>query len=328
MSGDNYDDVVRQMEQCGIEFRPGRDLPLRLDTAKRVTCGKGGKSWYRLSLFRPDAGGAYITGRFGSYKDGSSIKVEVDWTPLKEAERERMAAERKAKQATAERERQRLADEAAMSAAELWRAGAKAGASGYLQRKGVVGEACRYMADGSIIIPLLRYDLEREHALKGIQRIWGDGRKRFTKDFAKTGAALRLGEPPLDEHEPILFAEGYATGLSIRAGTEQRWPLFVVLDCFNLPATVEIMRGLYPDNPMLICADDDWRTMGNPGRAFAKKTAKFQGCHIVYPVFPPTCGRGEKDTDFNDLHRLVGLTAVASQVGGAVDMMRRHPLGR
>ena len=39
---DNYQQVLLQMQEFGIEFRD-KDLPLELDTPKSKTCGKGGK---------------------------------------------------------------------------------------------------------------------------------------------------------------------------------------------------------------------------------------------------------------------------------------------
>ena len=73
---------------------------------------------------------------------------------------------------------------------------------------------------------------------------------------------------------------------------------------------------------MLICADDDWQTEGNPGRTMAKRTARALGrCDLVWPVFP-LAGRGKKDTDFNDLHLRAGLHAVRRQIGRAVALVK------
>lgn len=316
------------MEDFGIKFRP-KDKPLRINWPKRVTCGKGGKYWYRLSEFRPDAGGCFIVGRYGCYKTGESEKVEVDWTPLKEAERERMRAERLARDERDRVERERLAAEAAMSAAELWRHGSRTGESGYFKRKGVEGEACRYMRDGSILLPLIRYDLPREEALRGVQRIWSSGRKLFTEDFSKPGCCVRLGDVDQATPHVILACEGYATGLSLRMAIERTAPVFVTLDCYNLQGALEILRGLYPEHPILICADDDWATAGNPGRTKAKQAAKaIDDCHFVWPIFPAGVHRSSKDTDFNDLHRLAGLSSVSRQVTGVLDMILRGGHGR
>ena len=85
---DNYQQVLWQLEEFGIALRP-RDK-IEPDGRKR-TVGKGGKFWVKLHTFCPDAGGRYIVGAFGSYRSGEWQKVEVDWAPLSEAERERMA---------------------------------------------------------------------------------------------------------------------------------------------------------------------------------------------------------------------------------------------
>lgn len=83
---DNYQQVLLQMEDFGVELRD-KDRDLRFDQPKRRTFGKGGKWWHRLYLFRPDAGGCYIVGSFGSYKTGDWQKVRVNWQPLSDAER-------------------------------------------------------------------------------------------------------------------------------------------------------------------------------------------------------------------------------------------------
>lgn len=339
----NAEDVLRQMEMAGIVLRQ-KDLdgfPKRL--GKRVTCGQGGKHWYTLNEFRPDAGGVYLVGRYGSYRTGSSDKVENDWSRLSDAERERMQAERRAAAEKAKRIREEEAAEAALTAAEMWRRGSAEGTSPYLVRKGFAdgrGESCRYLPDGSLLVPLIRYDLPRAEALRGVQRIYGGPRKDsrtgealpdkvFTKNFEKPGCAVRLGEAAqVLCADLLLVCEGYATGLSLRAATEWAVPVFVALDAGNLGAVVPLVAGLYPDKRILICADDDWRTrdhagvLNNPGRTKAKAVAKATPrCDLVYPVFDPAT-RQVKDTDFNDLHARQGLDAVRDQLGAVMQAIK------
>lgn len=336
--GDNYHDVLHQMEQFGVLFVE-KDLPLPIDQPRRKNCGKGGKWWHWLRTFRPDAGGHYIVGRYGSYKHGTSEKVVVDWAPLSEAERARRKAEHAAARELAHEERSREAALAAMSAAEMWHAASAAGNSAYLARKQVEPECCRFLADHSVVIPLLRYDWPRERALVGMQRIypaprrhWRTGdelpQKTFTKGFSKTGAALRLGEV-LDD-EPILVAEGFSTALSIRMATGRALPVFMALDAYNLPPVCELIRELHPNHRLLICADDDWKTHDhdgkpwNAGRVKAREAAKaIDRCDIVYPSFAGL-PRSGKDTDFNDLHVLAGLARVRVQLHSVLDAIRRY----
>jgi putative DNA primase/helicase len=320
--------VVHQMESFGVEFRD-KDLPLQVDAPRRKTCGKKGKWWYWLRTFRPDAGGTYVVGVFGSYKHGTDQKVEVDWKPLGDAERARMAAEHAAARAARDEARQREAELAAMGALDLWQRADRSGHSPYLERKGVMPEACRYFADGTVVIPLLRYDLPRAEALRAVQRIKPDGAKFYTKGFAKPGCALRLGNHEAEAINLLLVVEGYCTGLTVRMATGHQLPVYVALDAGNLQHVVRLLREIYPDHRILICADDDWRTrdqvsgeLSNPGRTMARRVAKeVSSCDFVWPVFDPAT-RQEKDTDFNDLHQRQGLDAVVRQIGGVIQAMR------
>lgn len=322
---DNYAEVVHQMQAFGVMFKP-KDLPLTIDAPKRRGCGIKGKWWYWLRTFRPDSGGCFIVGRFGSYKTGESEKVDVDWQPLNDAEQKRRQDEQAAAQTAAAAARQAEADLAALSATDLWRKASKTGSSPYLQRKGVMGEACRYLPNGDVLVPLLRYDWPREQALRAVQRIKPDGSKMFTKGFAKPGCAVRLGE--VDPGFIILVCEGYATGLTLRMATGHTLAVYVALDAGNLQHVVPLVRALHPGSRILICADDDYRTrdhtgaLSNPGRTAARKVAKtVVGCDLVWPVFP-AAGRGPKDTDFNDLHQLQGIDAVTRQISSVLGAMR------
>jgi putative DNA primase/helicase len=340
---ENYDQVIYQMEAFGVEFVP-RDLPLQVPTLKRKTCGRKGKWWYWLQEFKRRDGSCYIVGKYGCYKHGGSeAKVEVDWKPLSDEERDRMRDEQRAAAERAKVFKEEAAALAALSAADLWRSASREGRSPYLERKHVQAEACRYLRDGSIVIPLLRYDKPQEERLRAVQRIFPGPRvdtrtgeelpqKTFTKNFSKNGCALRLGN--VDADTPlILVCEGYATGLSIRMATDRQVPVYVALDAYNLAFAVEILRELHPQARLLICADDDWKSEdhqgANPGRRTAKDAAKkTDRCDIVWPVFNPAT-RGDKDTDYNDLHVREGLQAVSKQLTAVMSAIGKGlPRGR
>ena len=344
---DNYAAVVHQMQAFGVEFRP-KDLPLVIDAPKRRGCGLKGKWWYWLRSFRPDAGGTFIVGRFGSYKSGESEKVDVDWKPLNDAERARRQAEQDAAQAKAVAARLAEAELAALSAMDLWRRASKQGNSPYLVRKGVTAEACRWLTEpmvlrwparsndeedtvlhlpiGTLMVPLLRYDRPSHEALRALQFIRPDGAKIYLRGFSKDGCAVRLGKA-----EPgfiILICEGYATGLTLRMATGHTLAVYVALDAGNLQHVVPLVRALHPTCHILICADDDYRTrdhagvLNNPGRSAALKVAKtVVGCDLLWPIFP-LVGRGPKDTDFNDLHQSQGIEAVSRQITNVLRAIR------
>ena len=319
------------MQDFGIELLD-KNLPLKIGTPKRVTCGKGGKDWYWLYEFCPDAGGTYIVGTYGTYRHGGDWrKVVVDWKPLSDAERTRMAAERRAERERAEADRRLAAELAAMGAADLLASAKREGISPYLQRKLVEGESCRYLPDGTIVIPLMRYDLSVDQRLQAVQRILPSGQKFYSKGFDKPGCCVRLGQIDADATPLLLVVEGFATGLTARMATDKAHPVFVALDAGNLAHVVPLLRKLYPHTRILILADDDWLTkdqhteeLVNPGRTAARLVArKVEGCDLVWPIFKAAT-REEKDTDFNDLHVREGLDAVRKQLTGVVTMMARR----
>jgi putative DNA primase/helicase len=328
---DNYHDVVHQLGEFlqlhGHDFRTAKDLPLRIDTPKSVGFGTKGKYWYKLHSFRPQSGGELIRGSFGKYGSDKAERIEIDWKPINEAERQRLAEQRAAARAEADAVRQEESDLAAMGAADLWRRASKFGESNYLTKKGVVGECCRFLSDGTLVVPLLRYDLPREQALRAVQRIKPDGSKLFTKGFAKAACALRLGDV-LPGHI-VLICEGYATGLTLRMASNRDLAVYVALDAGNLQHVVPLVRELHPESRILICADDDWRTrdpitkqLNNPGRTAARAAAKATThCDFTFPIFAPAT-RQPKDTDFNDLHARQGLDAVTRQIQSVVLAMR------
>ncbi len=306
----NAQDVVGQMLAAGLEVPP---MPLDL-TGRVRRFGPKKNQWYRLREVRTDAGTYVVTGSFGDWRGQERHRVEVDWQGITEAERDALQARRQAQAEADAQARAAAAAQAAMTAAELWASAAREplGSVPYLQRKAVQAEGCRYLRDGSIVIPLLRYDLPRDQALKALQVIRHDGTKRFTKGFEKPGCCLRLGHVVVGE--PLLICEGWATGLSLRMALERKLPVFVGLDAGNLLPVAQLLRGLYPQSPLLICADDDWRTAGNPGRHKAHVTAKAVAeCAYTWPVFQRHL-RGPKDTDFNDLALRQGLNAVRQQI--------------
>lgn len=286
--------------------------------------------------------------RQGGYTIGTLIRLAKDggyqFEPAQRpdpAELARWRQERAARAAREQAQRDAQAARAEDMALAAWRGAQRHGSSPYLVRKGLEGaESIRFTADGEILVPMLRYDLPREQSLKGLQTIRADGSKRFTPGMAKAGTACRLGLPVVGE--PVIVCEGYATGMSIRMALERRLPVFVAFDAYNLPTVCELLYAALPSCPMVICADDDWKTRvsglpANIGRIqaqMAQETVLDAGAKLVCttsPVFsktpPPGSARSDGDTDFNDLHRLEGLPEVAGQlqvVFDALEELRRY----
>ena len=265
----------------------------------------------------------------GGYTFDASERPQVD-----HAELARRRSERADRAHAEQQERARLAQSAEQEAHATWHSSLRTGTSEYATRKGIdAPESCRFVSPdngGGLVIPMLRYDLDRAQALKGVQIIKDDGTKKFTWGMVKPGTACRLGLPVVGE--PVFVCEGYATGMSIRMALERRYPVFVAFDAYNLPVVVAAVHDTLPGTPIVICADDDYKTKikglpNNVGRIQAQVAMEGvmdgpDGAKLVvrtFPLFRKETARGDKDTDFNDLHRLEGLSEVAAQLQVTLD---------
>jgi putative DNA primase/helicase len=308
-------EVQQQMADVGIVLL-ARDLPLRAD-GRWHNAGKSGKAGYKIECVYAN-GTEFYTGVFGLHgkqwfgirKDAEQVSIEREEWMRQQAEIRRAADAAKAKDI----------ESAQGNARELWARASKTGRSPYLERKGIARvETARF--DGNLLrIPMVRYDHAEGDRLKGIQTIKPDGSKLFTKGMAKAGASCKLG--CVVAGEPLILAEGYATAATIREATGYQVPVFVCFDAGNLMPAAEAIRAVWR-NPILICADDDWRTAGNPGRDKALRvTRALPDCHMTYPVWPLGMARDAKHTDFNDLAAACGLNVVARRLAAPLSFFR------
>ena len=102
------------------------------------------------------------------------------------------------------------------------------------------------------------------------------GIKRPLTGGEKQGCHYRIDKADSAAHEGILIVcEGFATGASIHEATGQ--PVAVAFDNGNLEPVAKSLRKLYPDAALIVAADDDHQTEGNPGRKAANGVAKAVG---------------------------------------------------
>ena len=197
---------------------------------------------------------------------------------------------------------QRDADEAARlkgeadKAATRWRGASVADSHPYLVRKGIQAHGVRQ--DGSTLLIPLRDTAGQLHSL---QTITPDGEKRFKGRMR--GCYHAIGGRPSGR---LVIAEGYATAASIHEATG--WPVAVAFNADNLGRVAAALHKAHPAWLLVMAADDDWHTAGNPGLSAARQAALAVGGLVVVPQFP--AGRPPKATDFNDLATLAGLGAV------------------
>lgn len=198
--------------------------------------------------------------------------------------------------------------QAAGLALQRWQAAAPAPVDhAYLLAKGVQPHGIR-TAKGALLVPV------RDVAGKlcSLQMIYADGSKRFLPEGKKQGGYFALGGKP---DGVLVIAEGFATAASIHQATGL--PVAVAFDAGNLQPVAVALHAKHPALALVIAADDDWGTEGNPGLTQARAAALTVGGQVVKPRFP--AGRPPKATDFNDLHAMAGLQAVRACFANIVE---------
>jgi len=250
-------------------------------------------AWYVLH------GDGIPAGVFGCWRSG----LQSTWCA--KADSAMTAAERDAhRQRVKAMRAQRDADEAARQAHEADNAGARWQAAGpaaghpYLVRKGVAAHGIR-QDGGTLLIPLR----DTAGKLHSLQTISPEGEKRFRGRMK--GCYHAIGGIPAGY---LVIAEGYATAASIHEAT--RCPVAVAFNAGNLMPVATALHKAYPALVLVLAADDDHQTEGNPGLAAAKSAALAVGGFVVVPRF--AAGRPPKANDFNDLAALAGLGAVCA----------------
>ena len=113
----------------------------------------------------------------------------------------------------------------------------------------------------------------------------------------------------------LCIVEGFATGATINEATG--YAVAVAFNAGNLEAVARAMRAKFPDLILIICADDDYQTDGNPGLTKATAAARAVGGLLALPVFD--ADRPAKATDFNDMAAVYGLEAVKQAIAGVMD---------
>lgn len=215
-------------------------------------------------------------GAFGSWKTGEqhTWRAESDHT-LTAAE---LAERRRQIDAT---RRQRAEDEfstreaARDKANRLWALAKPADAAHpYLVRKQVKAWGVRQLRT-SLLIPAR----DAHGELHTLQFIDQDGGKRFLTGGRIRGCYCAIGRPA----DTLLLAEGYATAATLYEATGR-----ATACAFNagnlLPVALE-MRAKFPDLNIIVCADDDRHTPGNPGLTKAKEAAAAVNGRVAAPKF-------------------------------------------
>lgn len=216
-------------------------------------------------------------GAFGCWKRGitgrwSNTQERLMSSEEKNRYRKRMVEVRRQR----EEEKERLQAECRILSSLLWEQAPPAtDSNAYLALKGVHASGAREI-NGTLLIPV------RDAAgdLHGLQFISPDGTKKFKTGTAKTGHYFAIGRV---RDNTILICEGYATGATLHEATNHA--VAVAFDAGNLKPVALTIQRKYPDYRLIICADNDTQTEGNPGLTRATEAARVVNGLLAVPQF-------------------------------------------
>ena len=167
---------------------------------------------------------------------------------------------------------------AATQAENIWKASLPAPDDyPYLIRKGIKANGAR-IHNGLLVIPIR----DAAGRLWNVERISPNGKdKKGLYGGRRTGCFFSMGT--VNGSEPICIAEGFATGASIREATG--YNVVVAFNAGNLKSVAMEIRKMFPMQLLIICADDDSHTPGNPGLVSAAAAARAVNALIALPNF-------------------------------------------
>lgn len=255
--------------------------------------------WYVL---HPDG---IPAGVFGCWRADISQKwCAKSVNTMSQAERDAHQARIAAMQEQRDAEHVRLHQQARESAAEILANASPARSHEYLTFKVIQPHGVK--CDGERLLIPMR---DAEGILHSLQTITPDGDKRFHGGGKVTGCYVGIGN--LDGQ--LVVCEGFATGASIYECTGHA--VAVAFNAGNLQPVAVALRKKYPALTIIVAADDDYQTDGNPGLTKAQAAAKAVVGLIAVPDFG--ADRPDKATDFNDLHQFAGADAVKRSINAA-----------
>lgn len=217
-------------------------------------------------------------GAFGNYRLGVSRKWRVDRDLSLSPEERRQLSEEwaQAKQRRTD-ERERCEAEAAVEALEMWAAATSASDfHPYATAKRIDTTPLREL-DGRLLIPMI----DGAGKLWNLQRIAGDGTKRFLRGGRTDGLFCVIGEFT-HRGESCCIGEGYATMAAVHRASG--YPCIAAFSAKNMAAVARLWNDARPDLHFIICADDDSHLERNIGREAALAVAEEIGAKVALPT--------------------------------------------
>ncbi len=319
------DSLVKLLLDKGFNVTPAM-------TGEYIRFDRGGKTlngWFWGIEYKDTNGCVYhAKARFGDHvtkevHDWAGGKDKSNMTP---AELESVNAAIAAANLAHQEEKKKRQEQAAKDATRLYRSSTnETETHPYIVRKQIdPGSLARRLGDKLVIPAFMGPDRQE---ISSLQMIAEDGSKKFLSG-GRLDLAWSMYIPrwsPAEDFSVLHIAEGYATAASIGMALHCS-----VLVAFNTSNMVKLCRdlkgstGLTPDR-VVICADNDGATKGNPGMAAAREARDALvktgiECRIVAPQ-----GAEGESIDFNDAHVKYGLEAVRLAILGGQGDNNQNP---
>lgn len=291
MAGTDYTEFRRALVDAGLI------PPAQLLADGRIhRCAIAGKK-------RSNRSGAYRITEDGGFGGFENWATGSGWQKWKPAQAPQLTPEQRARfldaqRATKEQERLERA-EARRKATKMWSMAIE-GQHPYLDAKGVCSNGSRVLGE-LLLVPMRDWAGD----VHSVQTITPTGEKRFLRG-GRLGECfhwIRCGNAT----GPVIYVcEGFATGATIHAATGGK-PVVVAFCASNLLPVCKVLREHLPRVVLVICADNDKKTPGNPGITAATAAALAVGGRIA---IPEVAG----GTDFNDVAQSMGIGEARKQL--------------
>lgn len=282
------DEALDQIQDFGLQVQ-SLDIDSSSIRRCRVDQKKTQDGFYRVFSI---VGSNLVSGFYGSFYPVYSchtLKSTREAPAFSDAQRHQMKFKQE--------ESKRLIESAPEPDLGLWSVARECHKHPYLTKKKVKSYGLRDVKGREgleLILPMRNH----EGKLTGLQRIFEDGSKKMAKGSNKKGSYHRI-----EGSDVVAICEGYATGATVHEATG--WTVIVAYDCENMVKVAKYFKM----ERLVVMADDDWKTEGNPGQTKAKYIGERYSCPVLTPSFPTAMDKG---SDWNDL----GLDIAKGQLEG------------
>jgi putative DNA primase/helicase len=272
MSADARGDFLGQMRQDGLT--PHSELELidgqleRFRVAGDKAGSRNGWAIMHTKIIEAGAFGSWRTGAIHTWRGQSPADETAAQRATRLAVLQDIQRQRKA-------ELDRVQASGRQRAGALWaKARPATSEHPYLQAKRVPAYGIRRLGP-HLVVPLR----DVCGVLHSLQFIAPDGTKRFLTGGRIRGCYFSIGKP----NGELLLGEGLATCSTLRQATGSA--VAVCFNCGNLEPVARALREKFPQLRIIICADNDLATPGNPGLTAGSQAAASIGALLAVPRF-------------------------------------------